>query len=170
MIKNGKIWPIMIALSIFGVVLLSYWTLKETARADLSQSDLYMDSYQNVDENINKLINQRIAFDKNYHIEYNIVDYSPDNFTLSYTITPTSGNTLEDVTLELVFSRPINDAEDIVQKEYKQDGNKFVYAALKLPKEGRWNLALRVKVKKYTRFFNLIVDTRKHKAKPFNGF
>jgi len=61
MLKSGKQWPIFIAVAIFGVVGLSYWTIKETMKTDLTQSNIYMSKYQDIDENINDILDNSIC-------------------------------------------------------------------------------------------------------------
>jgi len=165
MIKNGKIWPVMIALSIMGVVVLSYWTIKQTFKADLTQSDMYMSSYQNVDENINDIIAKKIDFNKNYTIQIDSFDLSKGGY-VRYKLTDKTGNMVNDANLTLIFSRPSNDAQDMKVKPSEIKNGIYSFE-VNLPKEGRWDLMLYVKVGDKERYYNLKTDTRSKKIKEY---
>ena len=166
MIKNGKIWPIMIAVSIFGVVLLGYWTIQKTFTADLTQSDMYMSTYQNVDENINDIITKKISFNKNYTIAIDSFDLGKDGFIL-YKLTDKQGKNVNGATLELVISRPSNDAKDIKLQPTKVQNGVYSFEHINLPKEGRWDLMLYIKAGDKERYYNLKADTRSKKIKEY---
>ncbi len=160
MIKNGKIWPLIIAISIFGIVLLSYWTIKETAKADLTQSNLYMDNYHNVDDNINDLIEARIDFDRKYTLKFKFLDLKSDKGIIVYTLRDKNGKAVNDANVTLILSRPISDAEDITLKPLKIKNGEYIFDGISLPKKGRWDLILKVQTKDATRYLNLRADTR----------
>ncbi len=161
MIKNGKIWPIFIAVAIFGVVLLGYWTIKETAKADLKESDIYMSYYQDVDDKINDIIAAKIAFNKHYQIQKALIDLSNlQSPTISYKITTVDQKPVNNASLELVISRPDSSVEEIKSKNYSVQDGIYTFHDIKLPKEGRWDLMLKVQVGEYHRFYNLKADTR----------
>jgi hypothetical protein len=164
MIKNGKIWPILIATAIFGVVLLSYWTIKETAQADLSKSNLYLGKYQDVDENINDIIAKQIAFNKEYTIKLEDFDLAKENGFIRYSLMTKDGKPVNDAKMVLVLSRPINDAKDITLKPSKVENGSYIFSNITLPKKGRWDFILEVKVKDKSRYYNIKADTRKKKT------
>jgi len=69
-IKSGKLWPYAIGLAIAGVFGLGAWTITETEKAHIQESDAYMTNYQDADAKANDLIKSRIAFDKQYKLKY----------------------------------------------------------------------------------------------------
>ncbi len=167
MLKRGKQWPIFIAVATFGIVILGYWTIKETMKADLAESNLYMSYYQNVDDNINEIIEANIAFDKKYILKLAFLDLGSKNGKLIYTISDKSGKPVSDAKVDLVISRPVNDAKDIPLKPTKVENGKYIFENIHLPKEGRWDLLLKVQVGGETRYFDLKADTRSKKAFEF---
>lgn len=160
MLKSGKQWPIFIAVAIFGVVLLSYWTIKQTMKADLSQSDLYMSYYQNVDDNINDILEANIAFDKEYSLKLVAVNLGGKDGEIVYEIRKKDGTPVNDANVKLVLSRPLNDAKDIVLNPTKVKEGKYYFEHIHLPKKGRWNLMLKVDLHEKRRYYNLKADTR----------
>ena len=167
MLKSGKQWPIFIAVAIFGVVILGYWTIKETMKADLTESNLYMSYYQTVDDDINDILEANIAFDKDYVLKLTFLDLSGKNGKLIYSLSDKNGNPISNAEVNLVISRPVNDAKDIPLKPTKVENGKYIFENIHLPKEGRWDLLLKVKVGDKTRYLNLKADTRSKKAFEF---
>ena len=161
MIKNGKIWPIMIAVATFAVVLLGYWTIKETLSSDLSESTIYMDKYQNVDENINEIIAKRVAFNKHYTISYIKVDVFGKTGEVSFKITSKDGKPVNNAKIELVLQRPVNDAKEIkiTQPTSIKDGV-YTFANIPMPKVGRWDIYSKVSIGDFSRYYNLRYDQR----------
>lgn len=167
MLKSGKQWPIFIAVAIFGVVVLGYWTIKETMKADLTESNLYMSYYQNVDDDINDILEANIAFDRNYVLKLDFLDLGSKKGKLIYSLRDKKGNPVSDAKVELLISRPVNDAKDIPLKPTKVENGKYIFDKIDLPKEGRWDLLLKVQVGDKTRYLNLKADTRSKKAFEF---
>ena len=167
MIKNGKIWPVIIALAIFGVVVLSYWTIKETAQADLTQSNVYMENYHNVDDTINDIIMARVAFDKRYTITLKSLNLSSGDEKIIYEVRDKNGTPVTNAQLELLISRPISDAKDIKLHPTKKGKGKYIFENFSLPKPGRWDLLLKIEVGENMRYYNLKADTRSTKAFEF---
>jgi len=167
MIKNGKIWPIMIAVSTFGIVLLGYWTIKETLKADISQSNAYMSKYQTIDENINDYIFKRIAFNKKYNLKLKSLNLSTKDSVIKYIITAKDNKAVNNAKLELLISRPTDDAKDITLKKYQVKDGVYTFSDIALPKEGRWDLILKVEIGNDSRFYNLKADTRHNNTKEF---
>jgi len=167
MIKNGKIWPIMIGISIFAVVLLGYWTIKETLSADLTESNAYMSKYQSVDENINEIIAKKIAFNKAYRLSYEEIKLSKDGSIIKYKLLTVDGKPVNNAKMKLIISRPVNDTKDITLDKYDVNNGIYRFEKINLPKEGRWDLILKVNIGDKERFYNLKADTRKDKLKEF---
>ena len=166
MLKSGKQWPIFVAVAIMGVVLLSYWTIKETMQTDLSQSDMYMSKYQNVDENINEYLQKNIEFDRKYDVKLVDIDLGKKEGIIRYSIMSKSGGAVNDAKIELVLTRPIADAKDLKLTPTKAANGIYSFEHIVLPKKGRWDLILHIRIGEKERFFNLKADTRTKTVKP----
>ena len=167
MLKSGKQWPIFIAVAIFGIVILGYWTIKETMKADLTESNLYMSYYQNVDDDINSILEANIAFDREYRLKLDYLDLDGESGKLIYSITDKKGKPVDDAAIELLISRPTNDAKDIALKPSEVKNGKYIFKNIHLPKVGKWHLLLKVQVGGKTRYLNLKADTRSKEAYEF---
>ncbi len=173
MFKSGKQWPIFIATAIMGVVTLGYWTIKETMKSDLSQSDMYLSKYQDVDENINDYLAKNIEFNKYYKAKVIAIDLDSDNGFIRYKIVTSSSAPVSDANVSLVLSRPIADAKDIKLTPSKIENGVYSFENIKLPKKGRWNLHFYVIIGKFEKFDNLKADTRSkevYKVKEVSSF
>jgi len=160
MIKNGKIWPVGIALAIFGVVLLSYWTIKEASIADLTQSSVYDSKYQEVDKNINDIIISKIKFNRKYNLTFEDINLDKNNSVIIYKITDKNNKPINNAKLELKLVRPDSSVKDIVFTKPIISNGIYEFKDVKLPKEGRWDLYLKVTIGDDQRFYNLKADTR----------
>ena len=160
MLKSGKQWPIFVSLAIMGVVGLGYWTIKETIKSDLSQSDIYLSKYQNVDEHINDYLEKNIEFNKHFTAKVVSAKLSEKNTSIEYGIATKSNIPVNDANVTLVLSRPIADAKDITRKPDRIENGVYVFEGITLPKKGRWNLYFHTKLNGYERFDNLKADTR----------
>ena len=167
MFKSGKQWPIFIAVAIFGVLILGYWTIKETMKADLAESNLYMSSYQNVDDSINDILEANIKFDKNYSLRLVYHDINTRSTKITYMLRDKSGKAVNNAQVQLIVSRPADDAKDMKFSPSNIEDGKYIFENIHLPKEGRWDLLLKVQIDKNTRYLNYKVDTRNKKITEF---
>ncbi len=166
MLKSGKQWPIFVAAAIMGVVLLSYWTIKETMQTDLSQSDMYLSKYQNIDENINDYLQKNIEFDRRYEAKLVDIDLGKKEGFIRYLITTKKGKPVDNAQIELVLTRPIADAKDLKLTPSSVKEGIYSFEHIHLPKKGRWDLILHIRIGQNERFYNLKADTRTKTVKP----
>jgi len=159
-LESGKQWPIGVALAILGVVGLGTWTIIETGKADMQESDAYMTNYQNADANANKLIKQRIAFDKAYRLKFASNKISQTGGDVKYLLTTKDGKAVSGAKMLLEISRP---ETEIYTKRFKNPKFKngvYVFENIAFPKAGVWNLLLKVDVDGKSRFYAIKTDTR----------
>ncbi len=159
-IKSGKLWPFAIGLAIAGVFGLGVWTIMETSKADIQASDDYMTNYQNVDANANKLITERIAFDKDYRLKYVTEQIKENGCDVKYALTTKDGNAVEGAKMLLEISRPEVETYTKKFENPKFEENVYVFHDIKFPKTGVWNLLLKVDVNGKSRFYAIKTDTR----------
>ena len=162
--SNGKIWPYAIAISIALVFCASILTIVVAVKLPVEKSDAYMMGYQEADANANELIEARIAFDKKYQIEFIKEKFSLNDSTLQYKVIDTNGNLVSNAKIVIVITRPNVHEFDRELKEPTISNGIYEFSAIKLPKEGRWNVMAKINVDKEQRFFNVKLDTRKEKV------
>ena len=159
-IKSGKLWPYAIGLAITGVFCLGVWTIMETGKADIQESDDYMSNYQSVDANANKLIKQRIAFDKAYRLKFASDRITQEGSDVKYALTTKEGKPVKGATMVLEISRPEVNTYTKTFKNPKFENGLYVFHDVKFPKVGVWNLNLKVNIGDKSRFYAIKTDTR----------
>ena len=159
---NGLRWPIGIAVAILCVVGMGAWTIVETSKEGLQESDIYMTNYQDADTNANALINAKISFNKKYDIKYLGKQLNADNAQLIYKITTKDGKSVNDAKVKVIVTRPQTHDEDITLNNPKVDDGVYSFAT-KLPGIGRWDVMASLEVGADKRFYNLKMDTRADK-------
>ena len=158
--SSGRIWPYSIGASIILVFGFCVATVVVTSNANIQESNAYMTYYQDADTNANDLINNRIAFDKKYKIKYVAAQLHDSASTVGYEVTDLNSKIVNNAKLTILVSRP--ETHDFDQKlsnaEFKNDI--YSFSNVKFPRQGVWDIIVKVEVEKLSRFYNVKVDTR----------
>jgi len=162
-LNNGMIWPYAIGISIMLVFGFGITTIVVANTAPVQESDTYMMYYQKADANANKLIKDRIAFDKKYKIEYITDGLSIDNTAIKYRVTDSDSNPISNAKIKIIITRPDNHQYDkeLLNPEIKN--GIYSFSNIKLEKEGRWNIIAKVSVSDLQRYYSVKADTREKK-------
>lgn len=160
LLESGKIWPYAIGGSILFIFSACMATIYVATTLPVEKSDTYMMQYQVADAKANDLIKAKIAFDKEYKIEYINNGINVDNTTLQYKISDLSGNGIDNAEIKLIITRPNNHKNN--QEFFSKDAKDGVYtfSGITLPIEGRWNIMVKVNVDELQSFYSLKADTR----------
>jgi nitrogen fixation protein FixH len=158
--NSGIIWPIGISLAILCVVGLGAWTIVETGKEPVEESDIYMNKYQDVDNNANDFINAKIAFDKKYSIEYLGDKLNADNAKFIYKITTKDGTVVNDAKIKLIATRPQTHKQDTKLPDANVSNGVYSFET-KLPGVGRWDIMASIEIGTDKRYYNLHMDTTK---------
>ena len=159
-LSSGKIWPYAIGLSIVGVFFLGIWTIVIAARLPVQESNLYMENYQSLNANVNKIIKAKIAFDKKYKIRYISNSLDTDGAVVKYSISDKNSNKINSAKINLIITRPNTHDHDIKLENPSIKDGVYSFESTKLPKTGRWNLMAKVVIGDDYRYYNLKADTR----------
>jgi len=162
-LKNGRIWPYAISISILLVFIAAIMTIVVSVKLPVEISDTYMRTYQEADLEANDIINARIAFNKKYKIEYINKSFSMENTVIKYKISDINSNPINNATVKLVITRPNNHKSDQEITTATIENGIYTFSNIKLPLQGRWDLMLKVDIDSLHRFYNVKVDTRKNK-------
>ena len=162
-LKNGRIWPYAISISILLVFIAAIMTIVVSVKLPVEISDTYMRTYQEADLEANDIINARIAFNKKYKIEYINKSFSMENTVIKYKISDINLNPINNATVKLVITRPTDHDSDQEIVDATIKNGIYTFSNIKLPLKGRWDLMLKVDIDSLHRFYNVKVDTRKNK-------
>ena len=159
-LKSGKAWPYAIGIAITFVFFLGVGTIIVTSKADTQISDDYMTNYQDVDAKANDLIKARIAFDKKYKLKYVTEQIVKDGCDVTYKLTTLDGKAVPGAKMVLAVSRPETEQYSKKMDNALFENGVYVFKDVTFPKEGVWNLLLKVSVNGMSRFYPLKTDTR----------
>jgi hypothetical protein len=161
MFKNpGTKWPIIIAVSIVGVIGACVATIKVALNNPVELSNYGMQGYHEYDTNANDIINAKIAFDQNYTIEFLTPQITEKASIIEYKVSDKLGNAVNDAKVEVILTRPdIKEFDTNLSNPVVAEG-KYTFAQVDLPKAGRWDIMAKVSVGNLQRYYNLKADTR----------
>lgn len=161
MFKNpGTKWPIIIALSIVGIIGACVVTIKVALNNPVQMSDYGMQNYHSYDANVNDIINAKIAFDQKYSLAFLTSQIHEKGTVIEYRVTDKAGNGVNDAKVEVVLTRPDNTNFDINLSQPSVSEGKYTFKAVDLPKVGRWDILAKISVGNDQRYYNLKADTR----------
>ncbi len=161
MSKNaGRKWPIIIALSILAVIGFSVATVKVAINNPVEMSDYGMQNYHEYDNDVNEIINAKIAFDKKYTIAFLTPQISEKGTVLVYQLRDKSGKAVNNAKFSVVLTRPNTTKLDLNLTAPTVDEGKYTFSAVELPKIGRWDILAKISVGTDQRYYNLKADTR----------
>lgn len=159
--KSGRKWPWIIIVSILAVAGLSTGTVIIALNNPVYMSDINMKEYRDVDMNINDIIEQRVAFDAKYDVEYMTEQFSDTAAVVRFKVTDKSGNSVDNAEVNARLTRPDTDEYDIVfDAPEKVEAGVYTFKETTLPKVGRWNVLARIEVDGNICYKNLRADTR----------
>ncbi len=162
--SNGRIWPYAIGGAITLVFGFCVATIVVTSKLPVENSDTYMTYYQDADANANELIKARIAFDKQYKIEYLTDGISCDATTLKYRVTDLDSNPVNNAKFKVIITRPNNHKHDQELTNPTVENGVYTFPIVTLPEKGRWDIMAKVNVDDLQRFYNVKTDTRAKEA------
>jgi len=155
-------WPHMILGFLSVGITLGYWTIKSASSLPVQESNKYMLSYQQADNNINKILTKKKQFDKNYTITIKHVErmLMSDNIHshrkqpkvvklvkglnhFFYEIKDKSGTSMTKAKVAFLFTQPHSRKQDkfIINIPYKNGG--YMINDINITQAGRYTLQLR---------------------------
>ena len=159
-LSSGKIWPYAISISIIIIFGACVATIVVATKLPVEKSDTYMMSYHEADDKANELIEARIAFDKEYKVEYLAKPLSVENTTIDYKVTNNDDNVVDNAKVSIVLTRPNSRKFDMEFNNPIFEDGKYSFSNIQLPKEGRWDVMAKVSVDDLNRYYNVKADTR----------
>jgi hypothetical protein len=138
-------WPIGIILSIFGLIGLSIWTIKQANIKPVVMDDYYLESYQDVDADINDILNKQIAFDKKYHIDIKPKAFVVGENSVEITLlTKTDNKPVTDANITVKITKPDTDKYDKLLNTTTSKDGIYKFGPFAVEKVGRWQIMTKV--------------------------
>ena len=137
-------WPIGIILAIFGLILLSIWTIEQASHNPVVEDDYYFDTYQNVERNINDIIKKQQAFDKKYNVAIDAKAFEVGQNTLAVTIMTKANTPVNDANITVKITRPDTDEFDKKPKLKNLQNGIYTFETFDIEKIGRWQIMTKI--------------------------
>jgi hypothetical protein len=161
MFKNpGTKWPIIIGLSIVGVIGACVWTIKVALNNPVEMSEYGMQNYHEYDRDVNEIIKAKISFDQKYTITLLTNQITEKGSVIEYNLTDKTGKAVNGAKIETIITRPDKNKYDINLSNPTISEGKYTFAPVDLPKAGRWDVMAKVTVGNDQRYYNIKADTR----------
>ena len=172
---------------IFGITFaMIVWTVKSAVNTPVYEDRSFMTSYQDVDENFNKMVISNAKFNSKYHTEVSInnrkvgMEFSDLLYgqrslekksknqnmlnlvenSLSLSIFDKSNNVIRNAIIEFQITRPIEDMYDINLNEFKFINSLYTITA-KIEKEGNWNIIGKITIGQDIGYLYIKTNTQK---------
>lgn len=159
--KRKTLWPYAIVGSIIFIFFAAVATVVVAVQKPVQMSNALMQDYHHVDANANGLIKAQIAFNRRYHVESAFSQLQAGINEIAYNVSTIDGNPIDDnVSMELLLTRPDVLAYDLQLNHPERQGIHFIFHDVNITKEGRWNAILHVKIASDERYYNLKLSTQ----------
>jgi len=162
--SNGRIWPYAIGGSIILVFGFCVATIVVASTLPVEKSDTYMMDYHAADADANKLIQERIAFDAQYKIEYITEGLSQESSVIKYRVTDVNAAAVNSAKLKVIVTRPNNHKHDQELLNPSVENGVYTFSSIQLAEPGRWDVMAKVNVDDLQRYYNVKADTRAKEA------
>ncbi len=152
--KRFNFWPYGITISIVAVVILCIDMIVISLKNPVYMDDFYLEKYQNVDENINKIITSQKKFDKKYTIEVDMAEkFSAKNNSIKIKIVDKiTAKNAKNAKIELLITRPDSSKFDKKLSVIEIKDGYYIFQPFDIEKKGRWQIMLKVSIGKLVSF------------------
>ncbi|QPH85748.1 FixH family protein [Campylobacter concisus] len=150
-------WPYAIVLSFIAIIIACAVTIIIALKHPVEMDSSYMQSYQNVDENITFIKESEKRFDEKFDLKFE-PNFNALNAKLKFHLTPKKGE-ISALKYEILLTRPQTNKENKILRASWQE-NDLVSEETSL-KEGRWQLLLRLSDTNDTRYYKFDLNVTK---------
>ncbi|MDX1809093.1 MAG: FixH family protein [Sulfurospirillaceae bacterium] len=148
--KNRNYWPQGIIGMILAVVAGGAYTVNLAIHNPVQEDTYFMEKYQKVDKNINKLMNEKIKFDNNFNITYSSKKLKTGLNSFYIELHNKKTNKLvNNADITLLVTRPETNEFNQFIKPSKVEKGQYIFTNIKINKLGRWKLLTNIKVNKF---------------------
>ncbi len=152
--KRFNFWPYGITISIVAVAVLCIDMIMISLKNPVYMDDFYLEKYQDVDENINKIIISQKKFDKKYTIQIDMKKkFIKKNNNIKIKIADkVTTKDVKNAKLELLVTRPDSSKFDKKLSVLEIKDGYYIFEPFDIEKKGRWQIMLKVSIGKLVSF------------------
>lgn len=163
--KNEKsYWPHAIVVILILGFIAGGWTIKIALDNPVHLANNYNKDYKYVDKHINKIIHENKKFDENYEVlfETKEISFNKKSDINFYIVDKKTNKKISNAEVNVVLSRPdSNDFNENFLLKTASNGN-YNIKDIVVPKKGRWQVLLNIKIDKYKGYKKYEVQTQHH--------
>ncbi len=149
-IKERNYWPHAIVGMILIVVIAGAYTIKIAVDNPVQEDTYFMEKYQKVNKDINKLMKKKSDFDKNFTISYSTLKFNQGTNSISIEVKDkTDANLVKNADITLLVTRPETNEFNQNLKPTKIENGKYIFDNIKINKPGRWKILTDIKINKF---------------------
>jgi len=146
-LKKFNFWPLFVLALLMMGIFLATWTILTVSKNQVVESDDYMGRYQYVDANINKIMKDKLEFEKKYKIEFVDKVFKPGKHQIKLKIIDLStGMNFKDADLLVQFARYETHDSDVVIDIFSVQDDMYVSSEFETIKDGRWIINIMVDI------------------------
>lgn len=145
-IKEKNYWPHTVIAMIIGIVIASSATISIAVDNPVHEENIFMDTYQNVDDNINEILVSQHHFIQKYKIEVDDKLKFGENSINIKVIDKATNNLVENAKVKVLITRPETTKFDQILEDLKFENGAYKATPIKIEKEGRWFIMPQVKI------------------------
>lgn len=142
-------WPHAVIGMILGCVVACGWTIKIALDNPVEMDTYYMEKYQKVDQNINKIIELQTAFDARFDLSYSTEQFVIGQNTITLKLTDKSGNAINNAAITMMLSRPDTNKENREIKPLKIENGLYTFGPFDIQKPGRWQILSKIEIAEF---------------------
>ena len=152
--KRFNFWPYGITISIVAVAVLCIDMIMISLKNPVYMDDFYLEKYQDVDENINKIIISQKKFDKKYTIQIDMKKkfIKKNNNIKIKIVDKVTTKDVKNAKLELLVTRPDSSKFDKKLSVLEIKDGYYIFEPFDIEKKGRWQIMLKVSIGKLVSF------------------
>jgi len=131
---------------ILGVVVAGGWTVKIALDNPVEMDTFYMEKYQKVENNIDKIMELQGKFDAKFDLAYSTEKFIIGQNSITLKLTDKSGNPVTDAKIQLMLSRPETNKENQTFEPTKAENGLYTFGPFTISKPGRWQILSKIEV------------------------
>lgn len=134
---------------ILGMVVACAWVIKIALGHPVEMDTYYMEKYQKVDHNINKILELQAKFDAAFNLGYSTDKFVMGQNTITLKLTDKNGQAINDAKVQLMLSRPETNQENKELSPSNVQNGEYTFGPFDITKPGRWQILSKIDVGEY---------------------
>ncbi len=150
--KKLNLWPYAIVASILFIVFACAMTIKIALDNPVQMDSSFLNTYREVDENINNILEKQKKFNALYHVEVLKNSISKGENSIKVKVVDKQNNPIDNAKIEVLITRPDSVKFDIKLTPISNSNGIYNFESFQIEKLGRWQILSKVSIGDLTTF------------------